>query len=522
MRRRLPIVLALAPLLGPLLAPIEAAAQDFMDTSITFVAGDDNVLAGAGETIPSSPNFDFRPRPAQNLFFDNYNQRDTGEETRTHLVLFKAFEGYFDRLTPETALILEWDANRAANDAAEFVETGSRRVPAGIRDDGSYLWLKYALNDREAFTLLLFPFDSNRFRLGYSWEITWGGNSSFILARNVPAVRFAYEATDWYVFVGLKTARTQLFTAEEDDPGRDENERVFAGLAGFGVHLSEHLLVEANGGYFQKGTIPIDRGTLEGTPIDQFGASVQVVWHDGIKPSASAETRRYRNLGDGSLRPRSWAPAAFGYQIASEFTVTSQVLEDSGALGTTDREFGYAGDVNFKLEDGQLAYAFNFVVRSLEFLVQDTPGLFPFSTVPGELDTTPEWFVAGTVAWTLPTPRLVPSITLGVQHPASARVSGVDPSTGAPFTADILVRRTKTVLGNTILEPTLLLRDEEAALLYSARLELQAHLSDLLILVADTQVTLNENILVNDASGVKRHFDPPYVLGVGLAAQARF
>ena len=98
----------LSVLVGAACLPMApAAAGDFMDTTITFVAGDDNVLAGSGETTPSSPGMDFRPRTGNNLFFENYNTRNTGEETRGELVLYKEFSGYFPRVVPE-ALKMRW------------------------------------------------------------------------------------------------------------------------------------------------------------------------------------------------------------------------------------------------------------------------------------------------------------------------------------------------------------------------------------------------------------------------------
>jgi opacity protein-like surface antigen len=500
-----------------------AAAGDYMDTTITFVAGDDNVMAGAGETIPSSPRADFRPRQGNSLFFDNYDTRNTGEETRTHLVLYKAFEGFFSRVTPEAALVIEWDANRTARNDAYFEETGSRRPPGGIRDDGSYLALGVdlagAASDR--LSIVLFPFDSDRFRLGYSWELTWGGRGSFILAREVPGVRVSYERDDGYAFVGFKTARTQVFTLEDDDPARDENETVYGVLAGGGVDVTPNLRVELGAGYFQKGTIPIDREDLQGTPIDQVGVSAQVIYYDGLTPTRSVDTRLYRNQGDVDLRPKSFGPRSFGYQIATEFTYTSQVLEDAGDLGSSAREGGYAGDLNGRLETGAWTFNADIVLRSLEFLVQDTPGLFPFSTLPGDLDVSPEWFAAVGVGYRIEALRLVPGLTLGVQSPATAEVEQIG-SDGTPQVANLIVRKTKNVLGQTFVEPTPLPPGTPAKLIYSARLALESHLSDLVTIVGEAQLTWNENLVSNDPERGERTFDNPLVLGLSVLAQARF
>ena len=509
--------------LGALLAPAVGLAGDFIDTTLTFVAGDDNVMAGAGETIPSSPRGDFRPRQGNSLFFDNYDTRNTGEETRTELVLYKAFEGYFSKVTPEAAMVIQWDANRTAADNAKYEETGSRRSLGGMRDDGSYLSLRVDVGGsaHDALVVVLFPFDSDRFRLGYSYELTWGGRQSFVLAREVPGVRLSYERDDGYAFLGVKTARTQVFTAEPDDPQRDENETVYGVLGGGGVDLGPRLRVELGGGFFQKGTIPLDRGTLESTPLAQVGASGQITWYDGIKPQRSVDTKLFRNLGDADLKARSFAAKPLGYLISAEGTWTSQVLEDADALGESTRDHGYAADLNAKIEVAHWTFTGDVVVRSLEFLVQDTPGLFPFSTLPEDLDASPEWFTAIGVGYQIESLRMVPGLTLGVQSPASARVDQIG-SDGQIEQANLIVRKTKNVLGQTFVEPTPLPPGVPVHLIYSARLALQSHLSDLLTLVAETQLTWNENLVSNDPERGVRAFDSPLVLGLSVLAQARF
>lgn len=519
--RRAPVLVLLAAL--GLAAP--AAAGDFLDTTITFVAGDDNALADAGATIPSSPRPDFRPRATSNLFFDNYDTRNTGEETRTHLVLYKSFEPFFERLTPEAALVLEWDLNRTARDIQRAGETGSRRTFGGIREDGSYLAVHYATtagDDPDRFSVVLFPFDSDRFRLGYSWELTYGGRGSFILASIVPALRLSYESRKWYTFVGAKTARTQVFTETENDPQANENEAIYAVLAGAGVTIGEHLILEANGGYFQKGNIPIERRPLLGDPIDFAGGTVQVTWADGIKPTRSVDTKLYRNLGNEALRTRTWGERAFGYLISSEATLTSQVLENAERLGQSKRDLAYAGDVNAMIETGIWSFSADFVLRSVQFLVQDTPGLFPFSTIPEELEVKPEWFAAVGAEARLESLRLVPSLTLGIQQPAVARVVITDVVTGRPFEANLLVRKTKSVLGDTAVVPTPLPAGEEVALVYSGRLALKSHLSDLLSLIGEVQLSFDQNLVSNDPERGIRTFDTPWILGFAFIGQARF
>ena len=524
------------------LMPAGALAGAFMDTTITFVAADDNLFADAAETIPSSPRPDFRPRPGNSLFFDNYDTRNTGEETRTHLVLFREFEPYFRSLTPEAALVLEWDANRSARDLDRFGETGSRTTAGGIREDGSYLAVHLATRPDERFSVVLFPFDSERFRNGFSWDLTWGGRRSFVLATTVPAVRLSYDTPRWYVLAGAKTARTQAFTPDPNetvpecprgdlactptqpraDARADENEAIYGALGGFGVHLGDHLLLEANGGYFQKGDLPTDRAGVLGEGIDELGGSVQVTWFDGMSARRSVDTKLYRSTGDAAMKAIDLKAKPLGYLVSAEFTVVSQNLEDSDALGTVKREAVWAGDVNARMRSGPIDLHLDVVVRSLQFLVRDTPGFFPFGHVSDEQSPTPELFTAIGGAWKLPDAYLVPGLTLGVQFPATALVEGTDPATGEAFEDVTVVRGTKDVRGSSVVERIPLPRNEEARPIYSARIDCKAYLSTLATLVIEAQVSHNENLVSRDTDSGLRTFDNPFVLGLGVLAQARF
>ncbi len=511
-----------------LAAATPAVASDFMDTTLTFVAGDDNVRAGAGETIPSSPRMDFRPRQGNSLFFENYNTRNTGEETRGELCLYKEFAGYYAGVVPEASMVLQWDDNRMARDTEQYQTTSNRKTYAGLKDDGSYLAIHFdgaadpgvdGKGKPPRFSVILFPFDSDRFRLGYSWELTWGGRGSFLLANYVPGAMVAYKSANWYSFLGGKTARTQWFTASETDIHRDESETIYGVLGGGGVHVIPNLLLELSGGYFDKGTIPIETGTVQGTWIRQFGASTQITWHDGIEPKVPVDTKLLRNVG-GDLRPRDWKPKAFGYLISLEATVTSQELESYDTHNAT-RETGYAGDINTAVQDGRFTYNLDFVTRSVQFLVQDTPGIFPYGAVSKEMDITPEFFASAGMDYTMPDWRFVPGVSFGVQRPASALVQ-TRQADGTRAPANIVLRKTKNVLGETQVFPSTLPAGDDVALIYAGKLYLREYLSDLVNVVAQVQLSYDLNQVTNDPDSGARKFDSPLVLGINVLAQAKF
>lgn len=507
-----------------------ALAGDFMDTTITFVAGDDNVLAGAGETSPSSPRMDFRPRTGNNLFFENYNTRNTGEETRGELVLYKEFSGYFARVVPEAALVLQWDANRMTRDTEQYLATANRKTYGGLKDDGSYLAVHFdgaevpdpadPKSKPSRLSLVFFPADSDRLRLGYSWELTWGGRGSFLLANYVPGMMVGYKAQDWYAFGGAKMARTQRFTLTETDPHKDESETIYGVLGGVGVHVLPKLLLEVGSGYFDKGTIPTERGDIQGTWLRQTGVSAQVTWHDGMDPKVPVDTKLLRNVG-GDLKARDWRPKHFGYLISTEATWTSQNLEATEGdvrLGNARREHGFAGDLNASMQSGRWTFSVDFVARNLAFIVQDTPGAYPYGTLSDAVETSPELFGAVGVDYTFPDLRFVPGLSAGVQQPAYYKTDD-----RSIFKGSITYfRKTKNVLGETQVFPGPLPPGEEVAPIFAGKVYLREYLSDLVNVVLQGQLTYDNNQIVNDPNSGARKFDSPLILGLNVLAQAKF
>src|SRR5687767_8326156 len=83
-----------------------ALGGDFIDTRLSFVFADDNVLAKSGETTPNSPNARFGAGNQNNQFYDNFNTRFSGFESLSNVVLYKRAPAFFEGLTTEAALTL--------------------------------------------------------------------------------------------------------------------------------------------------------------------------------------------------------------------------------------------------------------------------------------------------------------------------------------------------------------------------------------------------------------------------------
>ena len=213
---------------------------DFMDTRVTFVFSDNNVLAGPKDSSPG-----VGADAPDNEFYENLQTEKTGYETETELVLYKRMPSYFHRLDAEAALVLElqsWVDDQWQNEVR-------------IGDNGSYLKLNFYTKrddfDGDNISLTMFPMDSQRFLLGYTYDITWGGEKIFPNnSGQVPGARLKYdfnvkEDHQGYIFAGFKTAN--LYNGDIS-----ERQTYYGVLAGFGVGITRFLNWEMNGGYFQR------------------------------------------------------------------------------------------------------------------------------------------------------------------------------------------------------------------------------------------------------------------------------
>src|SRR5205814_7486238 len=106
-------------------------------------------------------------------------------------------EAFFPGLTTEAALALL------------VLEQPSGGI--SMVDDSSYVRLAYRpawWSERENVSLTAFPVSADRFRLGYTYRITWGGSSAFTsraAALGVPGIKLQITRDRWYAFAGAKT-----------------------------------------------------------------------------------------------------------------------------------------------------------------------------------------------------------------------------------------------------------------------------------------------------------------------------
>jgi len=393
--------------------------DNFVDTRVTFVFADDNVLAGPKDR---SPQAGFS-RVDDEMFFENLQTEKRGQETETQLVLYKRMPSYFHRLDAEAALVIELE---------NWVNEDTWENETRIGDDGSYLKLNLYTErddfDGDNVNLTLFPLDSQRFLLGYTYDITWGGERIFPNnTGQVPGLRLKYdfnvgEEHEGYAFVGAKTARLL-------NPEINEHQTYVGVLGGFGIGITEWLNWDLCGGYFQRGAFPPQgrESEIGGKTMEAFGGSTRITLHQGIPVANSVDFRLYKTSPDAAtlLTEKQEYDDGFSWSASGEFTFVGQTLLEFEDTESTTVEPAKAGAANGKLRWGNARLHADFIYRDLSYVVFNIPGIFPYKTLPDGGDVTPEWFVAGGVDYFFETPHLTPGVIFGYKKPATYSMGGV-------------------------------------------------------------------------------------------------
>lgn len=500
--------------------PSAASAGDFMDTRLTWTFGDDDFMRSAGEKVPDSPLPGIGDRKGYELFMDSLNSKTKGRENLTHIVLYKKMPGFLKGLTTEAGLVLKLDLGN-------LMGNQNPKVTDVIGDDGTYLRASWSWTDnkpdRNYLGLTFFPFDTERFRLGYLWDISWGGGNIFSTRRAGPApgfkADFRADATEHVAlsgFVGLKTARVseviQLGTADAEEITVQETN--YGVLAGVGVDLWEWVRLDLGVGYFQQGTFSRTK-ELIGDKVYTLGGSGRLTVRQGLPIQNSVDYMLYRNDPDVNVVDwwkEKYEDRKFSWSVSGEFNYLVQRLENIESYGSTKLQPAYAGAVQakFKYDHGRAQIVG--LVRNLEYVLQNVPSLTPFVALPSTgTKTTPEYFMAATFDWYFPTVHLMPFVTGGVQFPATFQTT--DPKT---------VQVVRDATRRDRLPPGF-----DAVPIYQLRVGVQWDLSEVFAILANFQYVRDENLtrLVIDPTGERqtlREFENPDAFGFTLLARARF
>ncbi len=503
------ILLACAALLT---ASVARAAGDAVDSRVTFTFADDNVLAGPSESSNGSPSVPNSLPSGQNrLFFDDFESRDRGFENLTHLVLYMHQPGFFEGLDTEAALVLRAEVLRESR--------GDDGDGVKVSDDGSYIRIKQALGETSSLALTAFPMSADRFRLGYSYDISWGGSRIFKGSPAAPGARIDLKSESFYAFVGGKTGTAQ----QRQTDGTIESDTVWGLLAGAGVDVVDELRFEMGAGFFDRGDIEKEElvieeeGVVETAPWQGYGVSGQVTYHIGMPIGTPVDFRLYKN--DPLQRQSFLVTEQYGdglsLLVRSEASVLGQTLQDPERPTSTVNQTAMAADFTAMIKYNKLRAHFLAVFRNLAFITYNIPSFAPFADFPDGIVPSPEWFASGGIDYFIEALHLTPGFIAGVQRPAS--ITG------------------EYAIGSTGTQQTFVFRDESnvdilnagdaVGLIYALKGTLKFDLSESLAAVGELQYSYDPNrrFLAGDPDGISTFVpDDPHVLGFNIMMQARF
>lgn len=349
----------------------------FMDTRLAFTVTNENMLAKPGETIPSAPGWRFgTPNSLGVLFFDNYDTRYSGFETLSHATMYREYSR--GHLQAEGAFVIR------INELTENT--------ISLADDGTYLtltdWKDPTHKDPTRISLTAFPVSADRFRLGYSYRLSWGGNPEYKRAKSsTPGAKLQYDGPNMYAFVGAKSSLVV-------DPKDGEQKAALAVLGGAGFDPTPMLRFEVNGGYFDRGYNELQ--DVQREKVRLFGASVQASIHKGTPLRSSVDYRLYKFNGEsvtGLFAPDRY-PGGLSWLAQSEFTVLGQTLKDPVGPGSTVNQYGMAGDLNIRVKLDRIRLRLDVSYRDLAFILHSQPSLPPYEDFPSAYSTSADYFAA--------------------------------------------------------------------------------------------------------------------------------
>lgn len=481
-------------------------AGNAMATRVTFAFGDDNLLAGPRDRSPQ-PGFTL---PNDRYFFEQLTQEKRGYETETQLVVYKRMRSYFKHLDAEAAMVLEFE---------NFTNNKTLQNQTVIGDDGSYLKLNYYRKaddfDGDVLSLTMFPFDSQRFLLGYTYTITWGGERIFPNnTGQVPGFRLRYDwkrgtGKDSYAFFGAKTAR--LLNDEIN-----ETQTYWGTLGGVGIGITKWLTWEISGGYFQRGAFPpqgVDFPGVGGKTAQAFGGSTRVTFKRGEPIGTSIDFQLFKYAPDASFlltAPQSY-DGKLSYNFALEFTGLGQTLLAWEQPDKVVMSPALAAASINRFRYNKWRFNVNGVYRDLSFMLFNIPGLAPYRAYPDGSKARPDFFVAGGADYFFEGPRLTPGAELAYRRPATYTSGGV------------------TTVVRDFNDFETLPPGEGAFDMFASKLTLKWDVAPFFVIVSELRYSLDRNrtkfVQADFESGRERVFQEKNVtnrLGFFILAQARW
>ncbi|HEY1958662.1 MAG TPA: hypothetical protein VGH28_23755 [Polyangiaceae bacterium] len=509
-------------------APAGVNYSNFMDTRLTWTFGDDDVLHQTGALIPLSPSFNIGDRQQYRMFFDSLNSRFAGRENLTHLVLYKKMPGFIKNLTTEAAVVLRFDLSALA------ANTGS--LNQALYDSGSYIRLFYKTGGTDAkpegLSATFLPLDADRLRVGYLYDITWGGSASYInqsifpsLQGSAPGAKLQYDNKRFYAYGAFKTATIVQPQQVINPGGENDVETVNVGesnygfLGGAGFDFTKNFRMDVSGGYFQQGRFDLE--DVRGLPVYTYGGAARVVVHDHMPVPQSVDLVLYRNDPNAPMTLFAlpvYTPEVTKWSVSVEGDVLGQHLKNYDVEGKTKDDPAYAIAAQGVLETGYLRLSVTGIMRNLQFVVRNVPGFIPFQSLPSQAQTDPELFGAVAADYNIPKLHLTPGIGGGVQLPSTFK-SDID-VTGLGVSSRTIVVRSQG-------DESILPFGQDRRPIVQARVSLRWDLSTILSAVIWAQLVYDNNATLvvtdpNEGTASLRVFQDPFRLGFAASLQARY
>ena len=487
--------------------PARHRLSDFVKTTLTFYVGDDNLLA---DNEDGSPNLGMANEYPE-LFFEGLNSEKQAVVSETHMVLYGQTPGYLPWVDTEAAFVAEFELSRDPDD---------NQLIGRFKDDGSYVGVTFFFNQDKtgpSVNLTAWPYSADRFRLGYTYDLTWGGNT--IWARNrgpVPGAKVTLDLERFYVFVGAKA----LVRLRADN---NETENYWGVLGGLGPNFEFgpglKFNYDAGGGYFARGTFQQD--PFRSIPLQAFGLSQRVQLTLRTRMGLSPDLKPLTNKPDDFWVSRAIAPeyeGLWGFGVGAEFTTLWQTLidADSPSERVFDNAitFGGFGQVRFAQS---MRVGIDVVYRDVSFLVFNVPGLTPYLSFAEETIRKPQVYGALWWDWYIEKAHLTPGVIFGLMQPASFRSAA-----NAEGTRQLEIIREAN---DYELMPE---SETDAFTILAGKVSLKWHLSSILAITGEVSYTHDFNqskVVTNDETGVgERVIDEARAkqLGLNLIVQAAF
>ncbi len=404
-------------LLLPLLAPGTARASDFVDVWVTSAFEDTNVRAGPDGYSPAA-NFVER---GNRTFFEDYESRTTDDITRAELVLYRADDGFKKGWSTEAAFVLRY---------TPYLDPDNTDPGTQIEDDGSYVRIIRALpGEDHTLSLTGYAVDAGRFRLGYSYDLTWGGRDIYSFSPGAaPGVRLQWQRGGSYAFLGAKTAVGDQVQIEDD---RKYNQAFYGFLSGAGVMIADRLKLEGAFGSFQQGqmlNVADTSSPLYGEMIVAAGYAAQVAWRNrgDMRFIESADLRLYRNGPDFVKETYISHDVidGFGMLVQAEVDRLCHNLLDPDGEDQTVVECGTAGDVQSVLQLGATRVGADLVYKDLPYILFNVPGLTSGVALSPNLSITPQLYGRLKLSHYFEAARLAPTVGVGLMQPATYTYEG--------------------------------------------------------------------------------------------------